>query len=273
MGNTASKDSGEGAPSMEASQRGKYQREATTYDSLKPDFVPPYRSSLCSRRESNSSSHHRKGHMAPDRREYCGDNLSREARLYHDKWNTEEEGMSIPANFIPWTEHTTNDGRKYCYNFLTGETTWGELKPCKPEQRLPHEYAFHAHARGYTGSPWFVPAVWNEYTAPNGRTYFYNSATGDSYWDERKPIARFRCPPPSSYPNVPPRFSKTIADETFAIYENKSTPRLYVPLASPRMCTCELASTSNSPSSETARGNSRNYSTGDDLISPFPLQA
>mmetsp|Transcript_46142 Transcript_46142/g.128362 ORF Transcript_46142/g.128362 Transcript_46142/m.128362 type:complete len:366 (+) Transcript_46142:162-1259(+) len=92
---------------------------------------------------------------------------------------------SPPAN-LPndWTEHSDpGSGRVFYYNTLTGESAWERPKP----QAVASQPAAAASAPQVqqAAQATSLPKDWTEHSDPSsGRTFFYNTVTGESSWEE-----------------------------------------------------------------------------------------
>ncbi|KAK2080569.1 hypothetical protein QBZ16_000423 [Prototheca wickerhamii] len=103
----------------------------------------------------------------------------------------------------PWSEHVAPDGRKYYYNAETKQSSW--TKP--PELLTPEERAAAAAAAAPAAAPIAAPAAaaadWKEFTAPDGRKYYYNAKTKESRWE--MPAEMRQSPGPAAAGSTPPR--------------------------------------------------------------------
>jgi len=93
--------------------------------------------------------------------------------------NTKESSRLKPlAGLLPnWRQHATADGKMYYVNVKTKEVTYNkpvddgfsyedpdELAPPPPVDDIP------------------LPSGWKEASAPDGRTYYFNSSTKQTTW-------------------------------------------------------------------------------------------
>jgi len=72
----------------------------------------------------------------------------------------------VPVIGNGWTEHQTNEGRKYYYNEEKDESTWSLPKDCQQ----PEQQAFEAET------------CWREYRIWDGRKFFHNIESKVSCW-------------------------------------------------------------------------------------------
>jgi len=99
--------------------------------------------------------------------------------LYYYNVNTKESSRLKPlAGLLPnWRQHATADGKMYYVNVKTKEVTYNkpvddgfsyedpdELAPPPPVDDIP------------------LPSGWKEASAPDGRTYYFNSSTKQTTW-------------------------------------------------------------------------------------------
>jgi len=91
-----------------------------------------------------------------------------------------------PAGQSLWQEARNSDGRVYYYNVQTKATQWEKpVELMTPvEVRIPF---FDVLSRYSDLSSFSKRALanqpWKEYTAENGRKYWYNTETKQSTWD------------------------------------------------------------------------------------------
>lgn len=78
---------------------------------------------------------------------------------------------------LEWSEHTAPDGRKYYYNSRTKQSSWE--KPVELVKAQEQAVAGAVPAASATAVP---STDWKEFTAPNGRKYYYNKTTKQSVW-------------------------------------------------------------------------------------------
>jgi transcription elongation regulator 1 len=107
--------------------------------------------------------------------------------------------LNIGPNEALWVETRTPEGDKsYYYNATTRETTWKRpTENCRvmtqqqieaEVRRLPSQQQQNAPPAGmpsFGGGPGGPggPSMWTEYTAQDGRKYFYNAMTNETTWD------------------------------------------------------------------------------------------
>lgn len=82
----------------------------------------------------------------------------------------------LPAG---WAQNTTSDGRVYYYHAATRETRWDRpialVASAEPQKKRPV-------AEMTPSVPAQTADDWKEHTAPDGRTYFYNTSTRETSW-------------------------------------------------------------------------------------------
>eukprot|EP00916_Digyalum_oweni_P008950 GHVL01015079.1.p1 GENE.GHVL01015079.1~~GHVL01015079.1.p1 ORF type:complete len:126 (-),score=21.27 GHVL01015079.1:84-461(-) len=73
-----------------------------------------------------------------------------------------------------WTEHMSQDGRKYYHNSNSGKSSWD-----KPDElKSPEERANFTH--------------WKEYQTADGRTYYFNGQSKQSVWQMPRELRKLK---------------------------------------------------------------------------------
>ncbi|KAK9795587.1 hypothetical protein WJX73_010842 [Symbiochloris irregularis] len=97
-------------------------------------------------------------------------------------------GTATSAAKPKWSEHKSPAGRLYWYNRETGKSTWerpadlqgpSQAKPSTPVPSTPTPGTPAAAAAAAAPA---AASGWKEFTAPDGRKYYHNKATGESKW-------------------------------------------------------------------------------------------
>ncbi|VDO61164.1 unnamed protein product [Heligmosomoides polygyrus] len=99
-----------------------------------------------------------------------------------------EEGEEL------WVEAESPEGKPYFYHWQTRETVWdrpekakivGQTELAELIQKSSEEERKEREGRGqHPMVPTNPDDAWNEYTAPDGRKYYYNSITQENTWDK-----------------------------------------------------------------------------------------
>ncbi|GJQ13386.1 hypothetical protein GpartN1_g5177.t1 [Galdieria partita] len=129
-----------------------------------------------------------------DGRQYWYNVQTRESRWEPPpEWTTEEQERKSSSNTEQvWYELETTEGRKYYFNQLTNETRW-EPPPgasiVKGQEDKRIKTPVSATSVGSVSSSDAknsenMSATWKEYKTKDGRTYYFNPATGESRWEK-----------------------------------------------------------------------------------------
>lgn len=83
--------------------------------------------------------------------------------------------MQYEEQASPWVEYSTQDGRKYWYNKVTGKSSWE-----KPQELMNDLEKADATTN------------WKEFKHKDGRTYYYNKETKVSVWEIPRELKKAR---------------------------------------------------------------------------------
>ncbi|EME26381.1 pre-mRNA-processing factor 4 [Galdieria sulphuraria] len=127
-----------------------------------------------------------------DGRQYWYNVQTRESRWEPPpEWTDQEKKSTLHTEQV-WYELETADGRKYYFNQLNNETRW-EPPPgasiVKGQEDKRAKTPVSATSVGSVSSSEpknneNMSRTWKEYKTKDGRTYFFNPATGESRWEK-----------------------------------------------------------------------------------------